>query len=1053
MRVWTNGRGAHPRIYSHTLHQWTMDETAIGFCYDLLGDNELDCKDDVVITPASAAPGGPSIGLAARRFNGTSTEAYSSAYTTDAALVESACAVVVSFRLAAAATGRQPLVALGRTASAEKYVLDISIDSNLNVCVRWEDAGGGTVTTTFTTAKVRKSRWERIVVAWDASELHLHLNGGYVESKTPSAVMSPSTADYRWLLGNTDLGAASFLNGDIDSVTVHSSIPTSAEIEDDFRRMALLDAETVVHWRAEIQREDASWQDMGDFYGVDWLKGVKLHGDVDVSVGSATLEFWKSSGSMNLSLLHDNPANRFPLPSSTVLGPDDQDYTAFGNAGATEVLVPMRGVRIYCCRLPLGMTPVADDWMLRFEGYLGEPDWGGEADTVSVACQDISIKLTNAWVWDASQKFGGGILVEAVMQDILDYLAALTIGGHAMLDPAMTLAVEGTPAWTVSEYVQDRVAGIEALRNLAKQMGWDIRTKWNYATEAFALTLYEPDRLRRYPDIVLTAEEYRAVPSKKFSLDSVRNVVRVPYYTTEAVGVAIPTIATGTTTAAVGSRDTDPTDPDASQTYLALFTVTTEDLNASELGSASMDLFGPRVMELADTETEQIDSIAEAQAMGVGLLRDLCLPKCRTDLDAFQFPELEVNDFVRLRADGLHATSDEDAAVMTVEHDDQATSASLRGLPAGGVVSHLDGEGRTGIAPPPAVVKSNNDRLIGNRLRLAILDTMATKSGGMTSSGRAALIQNTNFDRRNFGSRIPFDGWEQDTGTWGTDARAQVGTGVLSGRAALQIDYHATNPCRLLSDFAPVNGAANQVVEVSAKALHLTATGSGAGAVKVSVHWYDYDRTYLSADVVIADATKSTQQEFRGSVIADSDARFFRIAVERDNSVSRHVVYSSVEPTIRQPQARVYLDTAVDTGTSPALSSKVPYTLLLTGATAPYGYNVAGLYNTGAGTFVPPSFGAGFYRITARMTVTYAGADGPTQIIIDDGSGVTILKSGMVSIADDDDDVTVELSAVRWLNDGTTLRMRAYLDAIPTGWEIRAGESQTFLDVHRITMD
>lgn len=1069
MRIWSNGRGRHPAVEGVLpIHQWTLDE-ASGSAIDLignadpLGNGATTVPDPFTVSASTLATlaQGPSIGRAGREFNGTSQAFLGAVSGADAGNFSGgdAGSIILSFRFTSSGTGERPLIAYGVLGGADtannNYLLHLALDASNQLILRWEYGAGIDQSYIFTKAgRLLPDRWHRLALVWDVDRWHLYLQGGLVETHVPANPPDTGVSPAQnWMLGVSEAsGTNRLFRGAMDSVTVYGRALSHTQVEDAFRQMALLDMDSVVHWRVDVELQDGSWQDMSSLYGHDWLADVpSIQADVDESVETVRLRFHQQMGELSLALLHDNLLNRLPLLNgSTVVGPDNQTHNAFGQSASTEILTPTRGVRVYCCRLPIGQTPVATDWQLRFEGYLDAPQWGDEV--VEVTAHDVSIRLTHAWILAAKQQFGNTaspILVEAVIQDILDYLAAETVDGVAMLNPAITLQVEGTPSWTLETYTQERQSGMEAVRKLAAQMGWLVRTKFNHATGRYVLTLCEPDRVRKYPDLVLTADDFRAVPSAAFGLDSVRTYVRLTYRTQESTGVSVPTIASGTSTAAVGSRAyydangilrTDGSGTVTPEPYLAVFTAHTHHFHSSELGYSALDLFGPRPMELGEDETKGIKSVDEAQAMAVGLLRDLCLPKADTDVEARPLPELEVNDFIRRRLDRVSSTDDQDGAVMTLDHSEDST-LQLRGLPAGGVVSHLAGEaGRQGGPPAPVVDPSDNDNVLSDRLWTALVDRMARTN--ILPAMRGAQIGNTDFRRRVTGG--PPDGWFVTAGTWGTDASLDAAN-AERGPWTLRIEGHLSNPFQMVSTPAPC--ASGDTLECRLRGKGTTATDP---YVQARVEWLDDDYVSLSYSTVHNDKVDPTVwTEYRTAVLAPTSARFYRLVLNRNNSNAEDCLISLFETTLRQPQARVGLTNDISTG----FTAKVWKDLAVDFVDAPNCNNVGGHFDTGTSAFTCPS--SGFYAVNVRVTVAYA-ADTLTQLRLMVG-GVEVMRSPAYSTRDDDGNVVVELNAELWVTQGQTVKAQLFLDAV-TSYTIVGGTTgqaatSTFFSIRRVTPD
>lgn len=1093
MRIWTNGRGATPplRTYSNTvipgaIHCWTLDEAnATDAAADLIGGgaNLTAAGSPTVITPASAAPGGPSIGPGARRFNGSTQYFRGGTPGADVATImaSSGWTVYASFRLADSWSARGDIICYG--AQGESLITNnlchIYIDANRNLVCFWEHGAGVNVSKTFGDVTFEKNRWYHVAVVRDGVTRYLFVNGGLAQQSTAAEDLAAAYPEgdssgntQVWTLGcsETTVPSANFFNGDIDHVSVQATNGESRFTEDALMRMKLHSTSivaggyvglhpfsTTVHWRVEVNSFSDGWVDLSDFYGVDWVSDVALSGNVDAAVETATIKLWRQHGELSLSLLNNNPANRALLPSSGGIGPTEQTYADLTSASTTELLTPLRGIRIYCCRLPIGVVPKDDDWQFRFDGVIRNPKAGADADTITVEAMDISSRIVDAWLIDAGLRFGGGILVEDVIQSILDWVGSRTVGGSPILAVPVTLAVEGTPAWTLTEYGQEPTSAMSAIEPLAEQMGWKVRTKFNHLTETFTLTLYEPNRLQRHTDMVLTEREYHAVTDIQMPVDDVRNVVIIKYQADgESASTTVPTIATGTTTAAVGTYDYDdgPRDRqrDASGNVIEMpatgvFQVTSWDLDSTEVGYTSIARFGVRVMMLTEAKSKGITKIAQAQAMAVGILRDLCLPKVQGSVDAFSLPELEVNDFIRIRANRLYTTSDMDTAVMEFTHSANGSSFNTRGAPSGGVKCHLEGEGRAGTAAPPATVRADTTGILSQRMQLGIMEFLTYRASGTpVRQGRRNMVANGNFAANNFGNAPP-DGWVMYTGTWGTNA--SLSTSVLGmGLQSLKLSTGGS-ALAVASSFAQC--APGQVLELQMRAAATAA--SGTRTANLNVEFFDSAGASLGVTNALAATTLGTTfTKFHAQLLVPSGAYFFCLHASRPTGNTQHVYITDVDVTPRQPQVRAYLSTDTTTGLTAKVWAQLP---LGDASTAPGGLDPAGLFDP-VTTFRFTAPEEGWYAVSARAVVDMRSAG--------NGAAIALFKNGTQSMWSDIGYATSESDPAYYvtrevhagdlyLGAGEYLEMGVYLTALPSGWAVKSGADNTFLSVRKTTVD
>lgn len=239
----------------------------------------------------------------------------------------------------------------------------------------------------------------------------------------------------------------------------------------------------------------------------------------------------------------------------------------------------------------------------------------------------------------------GGFNVEDVMQAILDANGLSSV----------TLYTPSSPGWAITQYLQQREPVLQAIRNLALQIGWDVRYKWDSGSSTFKLTFFEPDRAKTTPDYTFSATDYEDITGLKVDKAGIRNVVRVVYSDASSL---------------------DPTGAPLRKT------VTVTD-------SGSITSYGRLFMEISEDSASQIDSVTEATAMANACLADLKDPEAEQEASmVYGFPWAELGDLYRFEANGRHYDSDQDLALVGVQHsaaDGHITSSfTCRGKPSGG---------------------------------------------------------------------------------------------------------------------------------------------------------------------------------------------------------------------------------------------------------------------------------------------------------------------------------------------------------------------------------
>ena len=272
-----------------------------------------------------------------------------------------------------------------------------------------------------------------------------------------------------------------------------------------------------------------------------------------------------------------------------------------------------------------------------------EPAW---PTGVGATCQSPSpntgdITFTRRSAIDPSV----GYPVEDVMQEILDDNGLSSI----------TLAVSSSPNpidWDIRAYIQQREPVLEALRNLAIQIGWDVRYKWDSGSSTFKLTLFEPDRATATSLQTFTHAQIDQISGLAVDIADIRTAARLYY---------------------PDSNDTWP-DGALKRKYV------------EAVDSAAEALYGHRWMEIQEDYASNIDTSTEAQAMVDACVSDLANPGVEMEARLVHgFPWVELGDLYTFQAQtepdiNRYFTSDQDLAVVgwTCEAMDGHLRTTLR---------------------------------------------------------------------------------------------------------------------------------------------------------------------------------------------------------------------------------------------------------------------------------------------------------------------------------------------------------------------------------------
>jgi hypothetical protein len=244
-------------------------------------------------------------------------------------------------------------------------------------------------------------------------------------------------------------------------------------------------AARVVHHRVEIQRADASWVDV-----TDWWLGTTLTEDRDAGTMGGTLRlrrearrggdvFAPGTGPVVVSL-----APLVTLSPVNSIGTGDVHFPV----AYDPLLTPFRGVRLSAAVTAPGETPGvsgAPAFTPIFAGLIDDPSWGGTASVLEVPIRDLAARLQDTLIEEERDYTGGPI---ATM------LATLLTDNGFAAEAAALRVVGDTEGWTLGAWRQLRGVSVwEACRALVLRMGWDFRY-WYHPDGAFVPTLLKPAR-------------------------------------------------------------------------------------------------------------------------------------------------------------------------------------------------------------------------------------------------------------------------------------------------------------------------------------------------------------------------------------------------------------------------------------------------------------------------------------------------------------------------------------------------------------------------------
>lgn len=313
------------------------------------------------------------------------------------------------------------------------------------------------------------------------------------------------------------------------------------------------------------------------------------------------------------------------------------------NRNAADAYVPLvtppRLVRFSVAEVANGVAPTGGDYHQIFQGPIFDVDPAESDPYLVVKALDLGHLLGSIQI-EAETAYGtaGGSAVEAVMQEIIDDWV-----GNPPLVTTPT-----SPGWLITTYNQARVNVMEAVRTLALQIGWDFRYMYPASGDTPELRFFQPPRSKTLPDWSFSGDEYLRIPRAPLSDADVRNAVLVRF---------------------VESNGT----PSA---------VTREN-------AGSIAQFGRRFMEIVEDASSNIDTVAEANALGDAAVSDLGTPPHEHEMETLLFWPVQLHDLIRFAPNGTFYDSNQNQAVVGIKHESghepghATTTLYTRGKPMG----------------------------------------------------------------------------------------------------------------------------------------------------------------------------------------------------------------------------------------------------------------------------------------------------------------------------------------------------------------------------------
>lgn len=262
-----------------------------------------------------------------------------------------------------------------------------------------------------------------------------------------------------------------------------------------------------------------------------------------------------------------------------------------------------------------------------------------------------------------------------------------------------------SPSWLITPYLQQRQTLLEAIEVFSQQIGWDLRYEYYAGMGGYVLTLKAPDRASTTSVLTIAEDAEWDCTELGQEIWAVRNAIRVVY------------------------GDATGRDPSGARTRIKV--------DVTDPGSIA--LYGRRFMEIAESNSSNIDSLAEAQTMANAALADLKNPDLAMNVILGVDPCIMLGDLITVPADGLRFDSDQKLAVqginITGNNEGAKMRLTLRGKPVSQRLGWL-------------AIDANKQDELAHRLTVADLLSPSNAIVSVVSGGRV-LVGGDSYDNRN----------------------------------------------------------------------------------------------------------------------------------------------------------------------------------------------------------------------------------------------------------------------------------------------------------------
>jgi len=368
------------------------------------------------------------------------------------------------------------------------------------------------------------------------------------------------------------------------------------------------------HFRVKFEDADGNMVEYTDFEDDrNWIKRIEVSNDIDNASKEINFEIRRNSYKNSLApLMKESPLNV-------------EDLETIEEAEFKPKFLMGRKFEIDIAITEVNQTPSEEWWRLFERGYIDRVSFDTNPMIISARCP--SALLLREYIRE-EREYGDeeGYPAESIMQEILD--------DNGLSD--INLVVPEPSQFAVYPYLQKKELVMDALREIAHQIGWEVKYRYYNDTEDMELMFYEPDRNPEEVSWIFSPGEYHDVLRMEMDIAEIRNFIRVVYSDRDKV-----------------DEDGNPGKRETIEVY----------------DSDSIEDYGEIFMELTEASTSKIETESSALRFAESALHDLKDPKADFEIDTMFFFPTQLHDSYEFTGNGIHFDHTQNFGVVSYRHE------------------------------------------------------------------------------------------------------------------------------------------------------------------------------------------------------------------------------------------------------------------------------------------------------------------------------------------------------------------------------------------------